>query len=311
MPAARPLKRRHQTAHSDTGQFMRSPSSQRLIRLAVQCFTLLCGLYFLWEALSYRGLFSRLAEFQIGRLGHYAPLLTYLFLFCLFSLPALLVAWLFLRKRDGDAPMAEIVDDRLEQARRLRRFLVAPSLLAALVAAGLLTYSTFALPGSEGEVQTISASEIGAVSIKQGPARLVGGELGTIIFFGQDWFVGDDRMAFSPYRSSGSGSAAASVFVQLEARNKRDAEKVTQQPVWSGIIVEGGLPGPVRVLFNYLGVGITAPYYTLYQDDYSLKIRYWLQAIQWGFLAVFFAILAVWQSRPIRKLTRMREQLSV
>ncbi len=289
---------------------MRSPSSQKLIRLAAQTFTLLCGIYFLWEALSYRGLYSRLAEFQIARFGQYAPLLTYLFLLCLFSLPALLIAWLLLRKRDKDTPVAQILDQRLDQARRLRRFLIAPGLTAACVAAGLLIYSAFGLPSPEGETQTVSASEIGAVSIKQGPARLVGGELGTIIFFGQDWFVGDDRMAFSPYRSSGASTAAASVFVQLEARTKSDAEKVTQQPSWSGIIVEGGLPGPVRVLFNYMGVGITTPHYTLYADEYSLKIRYWLQSIQWGILAVFFGILAIWQNRSIKKLEKMRDQLT-
>jgi hypothetical protein len=288
---------------------MRSPSSQRLIRLAAQAFVLLCAVYFLWETLSYRGLYSRLAEFQIARFGQYAPFLTYLFLFCLFSLPVLLISWLLLRKQHDDTPIAEIVDDRLAQARRLRRFLIAPSLTAACVAVGLFIYSIFGLPSPEGEVQTIAASEAGAVSIKQGPARLVGGELGTIIFFGQDWFVGDDRMAFSPFRPSGSSVGAASFFVQLQARSKSDAEKVTQQPAWSGIIVEGGLPGPVRVLFNHMGVGIKAPYYTLYQDEYSLKIRYWLQSIQWGILAVFFAILAIWQNRSVRKLERLRDQL--
>lgn len=289
---------------------MRSPSSQRLIRLTAQVFTLLCGLYFLWEALSYRGLYSRLAEFQIARFGQYAPLLTYLFLLCLFSIPVLAIAWLLLRKRNDETPFAEVVGHRLSEAKRLRLFLVAPGLTAACTAAGLLTYSVFGLPGKEGDIQTIAAGEFDSVGVKQGPARLVGGELGTIIFFGQDWLIGDDRMAFAPYRPSGPANVPASVFVQLEARSKSDAEKVTQRPAWSGIIVEGGLPGPVRVLYNYMGIGIPSTHYTLYRDEYSLKIRYWLQSIQWALLAAFFALLVVWQNRSIKKLENLRKQLA-
>jgi hypothetical protein len=288
---------------------MRSHFSQTLVRSASQAWTLACGLYFLWEALNYRGLTSRVAEIQIARFGSYVPLLTYLFLLCLCAVPAVILARLLLKRAERDMPDAELHELRWKQARQLRRWLVGLGAIACCVAAGFLAYASFALPRQEGELQTIAASELGAVPVKEGPARLVGGELGTIIFFGQDWLVGDDRMAFSPYRSASSGDGLAHIFVQLETNDKADAGKITQRPSWSGILVERGLPGPVRVLFNYVGVGMATPYYTLYQSEYALKVGYWLQALQWALLAVFFAFLVAFQSHVIRKIEKARDHM--
>lgn len=288
---------------------MRSKPSSRLIRVLSQAWAALCGLYFLWEALSYRGVFSRLAEFQIARFGHYVPLLTYLFLLCLCTIPVLIIAQLLLKQSHAEMPLADVVALRLSQAQRLQRLLIALSATALCVAGGFLLYTFYALPDQKGELQTITASEAGSLAVKEGPARLVGGELGTIIFFGQDWLIGDDRMAFSPYRPAAGGDGLAHVFVQLEATRKSDAERITQRPSWSGLIVEGGLPGPVRVLFNYLGVGISTPYYTLYQSEYAMKIRYWLQAIQWAILSAFLALLVAFQKRAIARIENLRDQL--
>ena len=135
----------------------------------------------------------------------------------------------------------------------------------------------------------------------------MGGELGTVIFFGQDWIIGSDRMAFSPYRAAGSSDGVSRVFIQLEATKKNGREEVVQAPSWSGIIVEGGLPGTVRVLFNSIGVGIADPYYTLYKNEYALKVRHWLQALQWTILGIFLAIIGFVQTRTVRKLERQEE----
>lgn len=288
---------------------MLAPFTQTLIRFAAKAWTFACGLYFLWEALNYRGLTSRLAEFQIARFGNYVPLLTYLFLLCLCALPALILARLILRRAERDLPYAELLELRWKQARQLRRWLVGLGAIACCVAGGFLAYASFALPSQEGELQTIAASELGAVNVKEGPARLVGGELGTIIFFSQDWLVGDDRMAFSPYRTVSSDDGLAHIFVQLETDNKGDVGKITQRPSWSGILVERGLPGPVRALFNYVGIGMATPYYTLYQSEYALKVGYWLQALQWALLAVFFSFLVAVQSRVIRKIGSVRDHM--
>lgn len=288
---------------------MQSKLPRRLIKVFPPAWAVACGLYFLWEALSYRGIFSRLAEFQIVRFGHYVPLLTYLFLLCFCTIPVLVIARFLLKDAHAEMPLADIVALRLTQARRLRRLLIASSATALCVAGGFLAYAFFALPDQKGELQTITASEIGNLAVREGPVRLVGGELGTIIFFGQDWLIGDDRMAFSPYRPTTGSDGLARIFVQLEATKKSDAERIVQRPSWSGLIVEGGLPGPVRVLFNYLGVGISTPYYTLYQTEYALKIRYWLQAIQWAILSAFLAILVAFQKRAIARIKDLRDHL--
>lgn len=289
---------------------LKSKAYIRLVKLTAQAWTALCGVYFLWEAVSYRGVFSRLAEFQIARFGTYAPLLTYLALLAVSVIPAWIIVRLLLRKAEGSLDLASLIGLKIAQARRLRLFLVALGATAFMVTLCFVGYAVWMLPSQKGTLQTISANEFGAVQIKEGPARVVGGDLGTIIFFGQDWFIGDDRMAFAPYRSEAATDGLAHIFVQLEATDKNELKKVTQRPSWSGIIVEGGLPGPVRVLFNYIGVGISDPYFTLYQNEHSLKIRYWLQAIQWLLLSVFLLVLIIVQSRTIKSLIKDQENLA-
>jgi hypothetical protein len=276
------------------------------VSLVAQVWTLICGLYFLWEALAYRGVFARLAEIQIGRFGSYVPLLTYLFLFTLAVVPVWIVAWFFARRHEKDLDFADLLKLRLSQARKLRLLLVGLAAASLSVAIGFAVYAFWLLPGQNGELRTVAASEFGAVPITEGPTRIVGGELGSVIFFGQDWFIGDDRMAFAPYRPVADNKGPARVFVQLKAAGKKDRETIVQRPAWSGIIVEGGLPGTVRVLFNYIGIRISEPYYTLYANEYALKIRFLLQAVQWTFLTLFLAVLVLIQTGTVRKLDRQK-----
>lgn len=262
----------------------------------------MCALYFLWEAVSYRGLFERLAEWEIGRFGTYVPLLTYLLLLGLAVIPVWIIIRFLMRRAGEDMDTQAVLELRLAQALRLRFLLVGLGVTSLTIASGFVIFAGWMLPGQSGQLQTLSSAEFGTLPGTEGPARIVGGELGTIIYFGQDWFIGDDRMAFSPYRSPVPGNGVAQIFVQLEATDKNELEKIVQRPSWSGIIVEGGLPGPVRVLFNDIGISIATPHYTLYQNEYALKIRYWLQAIQWALLSVFMFLLTAFQSRAIRKL---------
>ena len=289
---------------------MQQPESsayRRLLRLAALIWTALCGAYFFWEAFTYRGLFGRLAELQIANFGTYVPFLTYLVLFVLAAMPAWIIVRLLTSRADEELERAALLALRLSQAKRLRLLLATLGASALATALGFAAYTVWMLPSQTGNLQTIVASEFGTVPVKEGPARLVGGELGTMIFFGQDWFIGDDRMAFSPYRTSSNGDDLAHVFVQLEVSRKSELDRIVQRPSWSGILVEGGLPGTVRVLFNYVGVGISQPHYTLYNNEYSLKIRYWLQAIQWAMLAAFFLFLVALQTRTIKSLKKQRD----
>lgn len=287
---------------------MKSSKRSPLLKLAAQGWLALFGLYFLWEAMNYRGFFGRLAELQIHYFGAYAPLLTFLFLFGLAALPAWLVLRFLRRREQEEQSLTEALSLQIKRTKRLRTILYSFAAATSVVVAGFIVFILFMLPSPQGNAQTIAASDVGTVAVTEGPARLVGGELGTIVFFGQDWFIGDDRMAFAPYRAAGEGRLAR-VFVQLEAKNRTQLASITQRPAWSGVLVEGGLPGTARVLFNSLGVGISDPYYTLYRDEYSLKIRYWLQAVQWAILVAFLAFFGRMQTRRVKKLEDERGSL--
>lgn len=249
--------------------------------------------YFSWEALAYRGFFKRVAEFQISQMGGHAPLLTYFFLAGLSAIPA----WFFLKRARRKHLIAVGIDDgdayRLEQLRALHTILRSFALVACASAIAFGLYASLALPDLKGPVQPIAASEASSVNIIEGPARLVGGEIGEVALFGQSWLTGADRMAFAPYRAASDEPGAASLFVQLPAPNNGERPKFQQQTSWSGIIVKNGLPGTVRTLFGSAGIGIADPYYTLYSSEYDLKIWYWLQSIQLT-LVTFFLLGCTW-----------------
>ena len=280
---------------------MRSEKAYTRIKAAASAWAAICAVYFLWEALSYRGFFGRLAELQIGKFGAYAPFLTYLFLFGVAIVPALFIVWILRPSGRDVAGDASLVELRISQARRLRLIIALLGIISVATSAAFLAYSIFVLPGQEGSLRTLAISDIGAVAVNEGPTRLVGGELGTIVYFGHNWYVGDERMAFAPYRPPSGSDGLAYVFVELDARNREALAATEQRPVWSGILVEGGLPGAARVLFNSIGVGVAEPHYTLYRDEYALKIGYWLQAVQWLILSGFLFILTYFLSRRVRR----------
>jgi len=258
--------------------------------------------YFAWEALAYRGFFGKLAEFQITHMGGYAPLLTFFILVGVTACPA----WLLLRrirlKELVAAELGEADAYRLEGIRSLRTVMRGFAVATSIGAVAFVLYATFMLPGPGGRIQTIAASEANAVPIVDGPARLVGGEVGAVVLFGQSWFLGGDRMAFAPYRATAKNPDAATLFVQLPVLDNEKPPSFQQQTSWSGIIVEGGLPGTVRTLLNSAGVGISSPYFTLYASNYDLRIWYWLQSIQWA-LVTLFLLASTWLlSRQAKRL---------
>lgn len=278
-----------------------------MFRVLCRAWVIVCLGYFTWEALAYRGVFKKLAELQIGYIGGYAPLLTYFFLAGLTAIPA----WLLLKRaRRRELVAAGVCEGdayRLEQIRGLYTVLRGFALVTSVAAIAFVLYATFALPDSAGQVQSIAASEANAVSITEGPARLVGGEVGDVALFGQSWLVGGDRMAFAPYRAPSDRPGAASLFVQLPTPDNGGRPKFRQQTSWSGIIVKGGLPGTVRTLFGSAGTNIAEPHYTLYASEYDLRIWYWLQSIQWALVTLFLLGCTWLLSRQAKRLEQFAQ----
>lgn len=285
-----------------------TPSRYRsIILLLCRGWVVFCLAYSGWETLNYKGLFARLAEIQIGYFGSYAPLLTYFLLAAIGVIPA----WLTLRhfrRKDLLARGFDTADAiELERVMSLRTVLRGFAIATSLTVFVLVGYATFRLPGADGRVQTIAASEAGSVSIVEGPARLVGGELGPVVVFGQNWTLGRDRTAFAPYLVASKRSNPAIMFVQLPVPDRATVSSFRQQPSWSGIIVEGGLPGTVRALLRSAGVSFGSPYYTLYASEYDLKIWYWLEAIQWALVTLFLLGCIWWLSGRAKRLQRQCE----
>lgn len=282
---------------------MRSPKIFPWLKRAASLWAGVCAGYFLWEAVSYRGFFARLAELQMAKFGAYAPFLTYLVLVSCAVVPALLLVWILRPSADHYDANDGLGLARLAQAKRWRLVLSTLGLAAVTASVAFAVYPMLFLPSQNGQMQTIAISEVSAIPVKEGPARIVGGELGTVITVGQNWFIDDERLAFAPYRALTGSGGVARVFVELDATNGKALADLTQRPSWSGIIVEGGLPGSARSLFNAIGIGISSPYYTLYRTDYALRIGYWLQAAQWLVLAAVLGLAIILLSFRIRRIS--------
>jgi hypothetical protein len=287
-----------------------SLSTITLLVAASQMWILLCGAYFLWEADSYRGIYAWLTEKQIARFGGYVPLFTYLFLFFLGSIPALILRWLARRLRQQHNGSINPVAIALRRAGHIRQLLFGAAGITGLFVIGTLTYALFLIPASAGPAQTITATDVEPADVAKGPARLVGGELGRVATFGQYWFIGERRVAYAPYRALALEGNATRLFVQLQSTNSEQPGEIVQRPSWSGYLVEGGMPGTMRALFAQLGAPAGDPYFTLYPDRRTFQSLYWVQAVQLALLTLFFLALGYLQSRRVRRLKEEAAQPS-
>jgi hypothetical protein len=285
----------------------RGPLSRSTIALLINlswAWIALCCAYFLWEAARYRGLYAWLAEKQIAHFGGYVPLFTFVFLCFLGFLPALLLRWVIKRTHSRSDDAALVATAALKRAVQIRRLLFGTAGVVGGFVLGTMMYALFLLPVEGGKIQTVTATDVEPQGVSEGSTRLVGGELGKVATFGQFWFLDDRHVAYAPYRAPGLENDATQLFVQLQADSSESLAKIVQRPSWSGILVEGGLPGTMRSLFASLGARPGEPYFTLYPDRAALQSLYWVQAAQLALLALFFGLLGFLQSRRIARMTR-------
>lgn len=265
---------------------------------------MLVGSYLMFEAHSYSGFYAWVSEWQIAVFGSYAPFLSFLFLLAIGVLPVLLILTLIRKRRHRQPEVVQTANLRLERAIKIRNaargvFAVAFGLL--LVA---LLFVTFALPNDEGEPVTLTVSENWSVPLREGSARLVGGEVGTMFTFGQSWWIGEHRKFFAVYQVPGLNREGASFFVDLGPVDVKQLPGLRQRTTWSGLLVKGGLPGTTRPMLRGAGIKVSDPYYTLYPDRRTLQASYFVQLGQMALLALLLALVSIFYNRHIARIQR-------
>jgi hypothetical protein len=265
---------------------------------------MLVGSYLMFEAHSYSGFYAWVCEWQISVFGSYAPFLSFLFLLAIGVLPLLLILTLIRKSRRREPDVVRAANLRIERAVTIRNsargiFAVAFGLL--LVA---LLFVTFVLPSDDGEPVTVTVSENSSIPLREGSARLVGGEVGTMFTFGQSWLLGEHRKFYAVYQVPGPNREGATFFVDLGSVGVKQLSNLRQRTTWSGLLVKGGLPGTTRPMLRSAGIKLTDPYYTLYPDRRTLQASYFVQLGQMALLALLLALVSVFYNRYIARLQR-------
>jgi hypothetical protein len=168
----------------------------------------------------------------------------------------------------------------------------------------MVLLTLFFLPGNSGERREITPADTVQLALSEGPSRLTGGEVGLVAYFGQYWFLDDSFVAYAPYRQPGAKNQPARLFVMLRAESREKLVEAAQRPAWTGILVEGGLPGTIRTLFRGYDIPVGQQYFTLYPDRKAIQARYWVQAGQLLLVALALLLFGLFQRRRARRLQR-------
>lgn len=289
---------------------------QPLISRLFQAWLIVVILYFFWEAVTYRGLYARLAEWQFDWLGYYMPILTYGGLVLLFATPAL---WLLRTggKRDADAPPLPDEGERIVDAgNRLRRIFMAVS--AGFVVAALATLLwTLTITGFSAPTRTLVVGTPESTAPRAGPTYLRGETLypRTALFTQDLLFFFERDVRFAPVVAPGSKNRSIRYFVELARRPAIDKAEGT--PAYgdprtghSGVLMRSDLPGSIRKLYGYAGLTIEKPYFVLYRSPVTMRWPYYAIAVQLMLGALVAFIAALLQHRHVRRVQTSLETSS-
>lgn len=275
--------------------------SVRLARLLALGWVALVTIYFLIEAATYTGLYRWLAELQLWWWFFYLPMLSIFVLVAIFSLPALIVLAVLYRRGRRDLSDEARARAGLRFSERFGRGLFAAAGLFAVAAAGLLIHAYAGLPSAKGYVRLHSVGTASRDLPTEGPTQLIGVAPARVGVYGTYWMVGYRHIGFAPAASS---PALRSVRFFVEVPPGRDGlyPRTTAATAWTGILVEGGLPGAMQRLFRANGYVIPARHYTLYQSEASMRIVYLVRTAQFALVAAMLLGFATWQRRNVNRL---------
>ncbi len=262
------------------------------------------GLLGLWLAYAYAGLFRWLAEWEIARFDFFLPAANVAGIVAICVIPAYSINRIW-RRRGGTYESSRGANGYAVAADSRRLFVIIALILGLVAAiAWVLALST---PITGGARRVMSVSSWGP-NLPDGPVRLIGGQPDRrVLVMNTSYVIGQRETAFA-HLNDGSGDAGSSgrFFVQMSRR----ADGSFALPGRDGILVRGGLPGTIRVLYGTLNLPIAAPSYVLYRDAVSVRLPRLLSAAEFTAFALIFALAAALQSWRMRRLRIRRQGVS-
>ncbi len=284
------------------------------------------------QSIFYRGLVSRLAEWQFTWFGNYFPILTVILPVLLLTILIILIFWLILRlknKKNQDEPalaLQQQINQAISKARlAMISFFVLSALSIVAVIVTLLLMLT--LPNEKGQAQNINVGSVPFAEPKEGAAKLNGTldwqKLATIK---RNLVVDSQRTYFIPIVSQIADRKSTRYFVQVFRpefvlpRNVMpgrvpEREHLLEQGLItptrdgpsgsvSGVLRQDGLPEEIVLLYEKAGVDVHPDHYVLYRNTADLRWPYWGAAWQFFLFGLGALLIGLFQRRQYRRLKK-------
>lgn len=295
-------------------------------------FALFIFLVLLPQSIFYRGLVSRLAEWQFYLFGNYFPILTMVIPVLLLTLLLLLILWIVFRirrKKEEDQPELTLAEQVKRTVGKTKRAMLSFFVLSGLsIIAVLVTLVlVFNLPNDSGTPQNIDVGSLPFAEPREGPAKLNGAldwqKLATIK---RDLVLANQRTYFIPIVSRLADRKSTRYFVQVFRaefvlpRNRLPGRVPERDHLLeqgriiptkdgpsgsvSGVLRQDGLPDEIVLLYQKAGVEVHPDHYVLYRDISDLSWPYWGAFWQFLILAIGALLIGLYQRRQLKRLQK-------
>ena len=291
----------------------------RQLTFAVQLlgfWIVLVSLYFLFQALDYRGLIARLAEWQFMHFDRYWPTLTFVAVTSLLCAPLVMLIWLMRvrQRRDETLGPARIDDGRIVRGRlaRLQGFFTGIA-VGSVLAAVIVLIMRLQLPVDSGTPRSIVLGSPDAIAPVEGRAVITGAvDLRETSQFNENLLLVKRTLYFAPVRTGPGDRGPLRYFVEVKRTDVRDGynrihfpEKDDLVHVWrfrvpgieftpymNGVLRRRALPGEIANLYRYAGYRVDKDNYVLFSSLDKLTWRYYVLAAEFAISAVLSGIAA-------------------
>lgn len=293
------------------------------------------SVFFIWQAIEYRGLVRRLAEAQFYEYEKYWPTLTVVALATLFSLPAIVIVWLQHRsaaKKAKDASADAIAAQRLlGTAGRLTWLfgvIALGSAGAAIVSLGLLLQ----VPSDREPAQSVVVGSPDSDRPADGLSTLTGSiDVLETAQFNEDLLLVKRTLYFAPVRAAAGDNAPLRYFVEVR-RNDLSGDfhpidfpedpdnawvwryrvpNLSLSPYTTGVLRHNALPGEIVNLYRHAGYQVADDNYVLLRSKARIQWRYFMLAAEFALSALIAAAMAaLLRAREHRIAGKLREALA-
>jgi hypothetical protein len=256
----------------------------------------------LWQAVDYWGLVGWLAELQFALLKTYYPPVTFLILLALICSPLAVYRVITRMRSDKKSRSPETrrwrAATRAARLMRLFAWLAAGCALTAIV--GLVMISD--LPRDDGVVNHILVGSPAAASPALGKTELEGdiGSKATAALYAQVPKLATATY-FAPVFAARTSGPSVQYFVEMHRVSNTKAEFEATRV---GVLARNALPGEIMAVYRGAGYVVQKPYYVLYASAQSMRMPYYIFALEFGAAAMLFVVFSFiqrWHRNAIRR----------